>query len=121
DLLQQLVGADAPAGPLRERRRSGGRWAVGTGRVSAGEFARIGVFGHRVTSTEVARKAGGQTPTGRPVASRGIAGVGMDRTARPSMTQDMPVKISSIPRNMPMTQKLASGHSRQIIMPRASV
>src|SRR6516162_1037248 len=55
-----------------------------------------------------------QTPTGCPGrVPCGVAGVGMCRTANPSITQDMPSKTRSIPRNMPMTQKAVSGQPCQ--------
>jgi hypothetical protein len=37
------------------------------------------------------------------------------------MTQDQPLKINSMPTNVPMTQKADSGNRRQIMMPKAKV
>ena len=39
----------------------------------------------------------------------------------PSMIQDMPLKIKSMPMNRPMTQKAVSGKCRQMKMPRNKV
>ena len=46
---------------------------------------------------------------------------GILRTARPSMIHDQPLKIKSMPRNKPITQKAASGNCRQIMMPSRNV